>query len=151
MTVVVLSPELRARLVAWSRMRSPREACGVLVGQRASTRAHACDVPRDVVHEIVESPNRASGEAEFAIDPGAIVEIDASARGRGLEIVGFWHSHVEGPAIPSTRDLAHGAWPGYALVVVGVQANAMVRAWHVGDGALIESVVADEPLATLPS
>ncbi len=44
------------------------------------------------------------------------------ARGRDLEVVGFYHSHPDSPAVPSQYDLEH-AWPTYSYIIVSVSAE----------------------------
>ena len=46
-------------------------------------------------------------------------EIRSSKR---LEVVGFYHSHPDHPAVPSGYDLEH-AWPVYSYVVVAVKSG----------------------------
>ena len=48
----------------------------------------------------------------YVVDPLAILRADRMARDAGMEIVGFYHSHPDHPAIPSATD-TELAWPGY--------------------------------------
>ena len=41
------------------------------------------------------------------------------AQSKKLEVVGFYHSHPESPAVPSQYDLEH-AWPTYSYIIVSV-------------------------------
>jgi proteasome lid subunit RPN8/RPN11 len=49
---------------------------------------------------------------------------------KGLELIGFFHSHPRGPAAPSQFDTDR-AWPGYVYLILGLEApaDARVRAW----------------------
>ena len=40
--------------------------------------------------------------------------------GEGLEIVGYYHSHPDHPAVPSAYDTAH-AWPWYSYLIVRIE------------------------------
>jgi proteasome lid subunit RPN8/RPN11 len=54
------------------------------------------------------------------------------AQTRALEVVGFYHSHPDHPAIPSQYDLDH-AWPVYSYIVVSVKAGhaEQLRSWEM--------------------
>jgi proteasome lid subunit RPN8/RPN11 len=56
---------------------------------------------------------------------------DAAARG-GLDVLGFYHSHPDHPAIPSAFDRDH-AWPWYTYVIVPVEGGeaGAPRAWQL--------------------
>jgi proteasome lid subunit RPN8/RPN11 len=43
------------------------------------------------------------------------------ARTRGLEVVGFYHSHPDHPARPSATDLAEAHWFGCSYVITRVE------------------------------
>ena len=69
-------------------------------------------------------------------------------RGRGLEILGFYHSHPDVAARPSDYDRRH-AWPWYSYVIVpviGGRADAP-RSWVLGDAdaAFTEESMSVEP------
>ena len=45
---------------------------------------------------------------------------DKNATERGLEIIGFYHSHPGHPSIPSQRDLEL-AWQGFSYLIVSLK------------------------------
>ena len=51
-----------------------------------------------------------------------------------MELLGFYHSHPDHPAIPSQFDLDH-AWPNFAYVIVSVAAGAAadMTVWWLKD------------------
>ena len=51
---------------------------------------------------------------------------------KGLEVVGFYHSHPDHPAVPSQYDLDH-AWPLYSYIVVSVRTGhgEDLRSWEM--------------------
>lgn len=80
----------------------------------------------------------------FLIDPERQLAVQREARAQGLEIVGFYHSHLGGPARPSQEDvrLAH---PGMLMLIVALR-NSLVaeaRAWRFSGAGFSE--VALEP------
>jgi proteasome lid subunit RPN8/RPN11 len=55
--------------------------------------------------------------------------MERDARGRGLEIAGFYHSHPDHPAKWSARDFAEAHWIGCAYVITEV-ARGRAEATH---------------------
>ena len=54
------------------------------------------------------------------------------AREKGLDVVGFYHSHPDDRAVPSKYDLDH-AWPTYSYVVIAVTKGHAtdLRSWEM--------------------
>jgi proteasome lid subunit RPN8/RPN11 len=106
----------------------PEEACGFLLGPASS------DQGDTRVAEAQPAQNQKQDERtrRYLIEPQQLMEADAAAAARGLDIVGFYHSHPTGDAWPSAFDRAH-AWPRYAYVIVAVTAGqpGEVRAWRL--------------------
>ena len=100
MEALILAPELRAQVLREARAASPRECCGLIEGVRDGA----------VVRATVLHPARnLSPKAErFEIDPADHFQALRTARARGHDIVGCYHSHPNGKAEPSPRD-ADGA------------------------------------------
>lgn len=102
----------------------PGECCGYLAGSVAgSAKRVACVAP-------LKNEHPDSGRGGFLITPESYLEADRSARSRGLEILGFYHSHPDAPARPSRRDLER-AWPAWSCVIVSVSAAVAgeIAAW----------------------
>lgn len=128
------SPTLRIRLPAASRAiiaadaerRHPEEACGALLGRTMSGGVE--------VVEAVPLPNAHSGDRRrrYALEPEALLAVHKNARGQGLRVVGYYHSHPDGTAVPSRTDREF-AWPGTSYVLVAVTDGAAreVRSWRV--------------------
>jgi proteasome lid subunit RPN8/RPN11 len=106
----------------------PEECCGALLGD-----ASAAD--RAVV-SILPIVNERSNERQtrYLIGPEEYREADTRAREEGLDIIGFYHSHPDHPAVPSTFDRDH-AWPWYIYVIVPVKQGeaGRPRAWRLKD------------------
>lgn len=94
----------------------PHECCGLLLGKPATdgerlvTEAHP-----------MRNANTATPHNRFDFDPQEHLAAQRAARERGLDIVGFYHSHPDHPARPSQYDLDHAAWPGYSYLIVSIQ------------------------------
>jgi len=78
----------------------------------------------------------------YVLDPAAFLAADRDARSEDLEVVGFWHSHPDSPAVPSETD-RQAAWPGYAYVIVSVRRGRPreVRLWTFADDSFQEGSV----------
>lgn len=93
----------------------PHECCGLLLGRFAGERRIVDDV------HPMRNANTTSPENRFDFDPKEHLAAQRQARERGLEVVGFYHSHPNHPARPSQYDLEHAAWPGYSYLIVRIQ------------------------------
>lgn len=95
--------------------RYPEECCGVLLG-RGGPVAHAAAAI------ACENSDPAPGR-RYAIGDRDLFLAVKRAREGGQEIVGFYHSHPDGPARPSPADLADAWWPGCSYVITAVGAG----------------------------
>ncbi|HJY85923.1 MAG TPA: M67 family metallopeptidase, partial [Candidatus Acidoferrales bacterium] len=62
---------------------------------------------------------------------------EKAARERGLEVIGWYHSHPDHPALPSEYDREH-AWPWYSYVIVSVVGREpqQMTCWRLADSRL---------------
>jgi proteasome lid subunit RPN8/RPN11 len=92
----------------------PHECCGALLG-RFSPEGWT-------VEEAVRAGNTRTDSAHnrYNIAPAELVKIERDARGRGLDIAGFYHSHPDHPAQWSPTDFAEAHWIGCAYVITAV-------------------------------
>ena len=105
----------------------PFECCGLLIGR--------FEADRKQVSETYPISNAREEEAKrnrFLIRPEELMRGEKHARQKNLEVIGFYHSHPDGRAVPSQYDLEH-AWPAYSYVVVAVEnAQAVdLRSWEM--------------------
>jgi proteasome lid subunit RPN8/RPN11 len=56
----------------------------------------------------------------FLVDPRDHVAALREARRRGLDVVGFYHSHPRSAATPSETDLSEATYPDFLSVIVGL-------------------------------
>ena len=93
----------------------PYECCGVLLGK-------ATEAGNDVAEAVRASNTRTdSAHNRYHIAPQELVRIQRQARGKGLDIVGFYHSHPDHPAQWSSTDFAEAHWVGCSYVITSVQ------------------------------
>ncbi len=113
-----LSPGARDSIAAHGRRAYPEEACGFLVGKEVGgidTRG----IDRAIATENAAGVDR---RRRFVIPAEELRTAEARLVGTGETVLGFYHSHPDGPGRPSALDEA-AAWPGYTYVVIGVRAG----------------------------
>lgn len=107
----------------------PEECCGVLLG-KAFQRGQ-----RHITEMLaLENRNLDSRQNRFLIGPEDMRQVEKYARGKGIELLGFYHSHPDCPARPSQFDLHH-AWPWYAYIIVSIQQGCAdsMTCWELED------------------
>ena len=117
--MITLSSADQDRIRQHGEADFPHECCGLLIGQFAPDGSKQ-------VSEIMPISNAREEEAKrnrFLITPEELMRGEQTARDKGLDVIGFYHSHPDHPAIPSQFDLDH-AWPIYSYVIVSVMAGA---------------------------
>ena len=131
---IAVTLDVMAALIAHAREESPRECCGMLLGRG------------EEIAEARRARNVASSPAtRFVIDPKDHIDARRNGRARGLEIVGFYHSHPHGAAVPSATDVAEAAYPGSVYAIIGLGADVPeVRVFEFADGNFHE-----RPLVTV--
>ena len=95
----------------------PYECCGLLLGR--------FNPGGKVVTETYPISNAREESAKrnrFLIAPEELMKGERYARDHDLEVVGFYHSHPDSPAVPSQYDLEH-AWPTYSYIIVSTRAD----------------------------
>ncbi len=90
----------------------PYECCGLLLGRYGE---HGKTVTE--TYPISNAREESAKRNRFLITPEELMKGERYARSRNLEIVGFYHSHPDSPAVPSKFDLDH-AWPTYSYIIV---------------------------------
>jgi proteasome lid subunit RPN8/RPN11 len=93
----------------------PHECCGVLLGKNEPGAGNR-------VQQLVRAGNTRTDSAHnrYNIAPQELVKIQRQARGLGLDIVGFYHSHPDHPAQWSPTDFAEAHWLGCSYIITSV-------------------------------
>lgn len=103
-----ISSELLTRLRAISAATPEVEVCGLLLG--AGTE----------VQDILPATNVAATPANrFEIDPAVLIEAHRAARNGGPRVIGCYHSHPAGAALPSAEDARCADADGQYWIIVG--------------------------------
>ncbi|MDX1631256.1 MAG: M67 family metallopeptidase [Thermoanaerobaculia bacterium] len=122
MASLCLPSSLREGILVHARIEAPRECCGVLIGcaEGAKLRVESVRPGRN----LADDPTR-----RYTIDPKILFEAHRTARDRGGEVLGYYHSHPSSPAVPSAED-RDGAWAGARHLIVGVREGVTeIRCW----------------------
>jgi proteasome lid subunit RPN8/RPN11 len=106
----------------------PEECCGVMIGR-------ALGDDRYEVVEIIAATNEREDESRhnrFLISPQILLQAQRDSRARGLDVLGYYHSHPDHPARPSEFDREH-AWPGTSYLIVSVLSGRVAdcRSWRL--------------------
>jgi proteasome lid subunit RPN8/RPN11 len=88
----------------------PNEGCGVLIGSVADAQVTIVDATS------ARNLNTDRARDRYDLDPADFIRADRDARERGLDVVGFWHSHPDHPARPSQTDTER-AWIDYVYII----------------------------------
>ena len=94
----------------------PLECCGVLLGEVD------LDVNERRVSLAIRCGNMRTDSAHnrYLIDDKELLAAQKTARERGEDIVGFYHSHPDHPAQWSQTDFAEAHWIGCSYVITAV-------------------------------
>ncbi|MCL2186977.1 MAG: M67 family metallopeptidase [Treponema sp.] len=93
----------------------PNECCGILIGEIDGQGV------KTVMHTEAICNAREDDEQyhRFLITPEDMMKAEQTARKRKQDVIGFYHSHPDHPALPSDYDKEH-ALPFYSYVIVSV-------------------------------
>jgi proteasome lid subunit RPN8/RPN11 len=113
----------------------PEECCGFLLGRfGAGEDGVLVERVLPARNEHAESPR-----SRFLIAPETVLAARREARGLGLDVVGYYHSHPDHAAEPSAHDL-EDAWPNVSYLIVPVAEGlpGAPRSWRLQDGGGFE-------------
>jgi len=118
-----IATEVLTALLDTAEAARDREICGLLFGSegqiaRAEPATNVAERPQDT----------------FEIDPRALIAALRAERAGGDKLIGHYHSHPNGSAEPSPRDLA-AAEPGKLWLIIG---GGVARAWILENGRFRE-------------
>ncbi len=128
MTVIRVRDEDIQRMIDHSKKERPYEACGILAGKVRNetvevTRVYECDNvhPNPTVEYFVKP------EDQLRI----FLEVEED---EDMDLVGFYHSHPEGPDSPSQIDASNNYWPDHLIAIVALSPEPQVTFWKWKDG-----------------
>lgn len=104
----------------------PEEACGMLGGQG------------DTVKLVIPTTNIMHSPVKFQIDPLEQLKAFQKFETKGLEMVGYFHSHPAGPDSPSQTDIKMHFYPGCAVVILSDYPKWQINAYLIEKGSVIQ-------------
>jgi proteasome lid subunit RPN8/RPN11 len=119
-----ISDKLLDRIKAHGEQTYDEECCGALFGSYS-------DEVR-IVYDLLEFENekQESRQNRFLISPAQYKSAERLAIEKNLELLGFYHSHPDSPAVPSQFDTDHALpWFLYIIVSIIKSKAGSLRAW----------------------
>ncbi len=112
--MIEIQPKPWQTMVLHAERTYPNECCGAMLGHSAED--------RKIVTEAVAMENAYKGaqEERYQLRPEDLLEAEHSARARGLDLIGIFHSHPDCGAYFSDTDLKNSC-PWYSFVVLSIQ------------------------------
>ena len=110
--ILHLSDEFAASILVAAARAYPNECCGLIEGVNTAAGWRAL-----AVHEAANlSPEP---KCRFLIDPQVQFDLMRKLRGSERAIIGCFHSHPGGEAVPSTTDRAEAYESGFLYLIAG--------------------------------
>jgi proteasome lid subunit RPN8/RPN11 len=125
---LILSPGLLEAMVRHFQSEFPREGCGLLAGsEECATR-------------FMPIANRLASATAFDMEPAELIPALRFMRESGERLLAIAHSHPNGPATLSRRDIESAFYPEAAHIVVSLASaeNPVARGFRIVDGEVIE-------------
>jgi proteasome lid subunit RPN8/RPN11 len=125
--MIFLDQEHLAQMRAHGERDYPYECCGLMLGRFEEGRKQVVET-----YAISNAREESAKRNRFLIRPEELMRGEKYAREKGLDVLGFYHSHPDDVAVPSQYDLEH-AWPTYSYIVVSVEQGraADLRSWEM--------------------
>lgn len=125
--MICLREEHIKEIEAHGEQTYPNECGGMLIGRFENGRKTIVELlPMENAMDEKEQHNR------VLITPKDVLRAERCAREKNLDVVGYYHSHPDHPAIPSQFDLDH-ALPVWSYIIVSVESGKAVdlRSWEM--------------------
>ena len=124
-----------SQILAHLQAEYPLEACGILAG-----------VAGEIVH-IYPIENKLHSPTAYEMNPQQQLAAMLDMETRGWEMTAVYHSHPQGPEIPSVTDIAQAYYPDVLQVIVSLQmySQPVTRAFRIGNGRVVEVEIILQP------
>ena len=134
MNTIPLRPEDMEAMSRHAEREYPRECCGLVLGlpgRPDKNEVRACRNIQDQMRQQDPEAFQRGADTGYFMDPKDLRDAFLDAAKRGLELVGFYHSHPEHDAYWSQEDHRAAMWagadepsyPGAFHVVISVKAG----------------------------
>jgi proteasome lid subunit RPN8/RPN11 len=131
MEIINVSENIATEIRAHGAETYPYECCGALLGVDAEDFREV-----RALHKLVNRRDD-SPRNRFSVTSDDVLDADRAAQSSGLEVIGWYHSHPDHPALPSEFDREH-AWPWYSYIIVSVMNGiaGTMASWRLTDDRL---------------
>ena len=135
--ILSLAQTLRDQLRTAAEAAYPEECCGLIIGRQVPPPAGK-GPPRYAATRLVAAANlHAEPRIAFELDPATHFRVLRELRHAAGEataecLLGHYHSHPEGPAVPSARDRRQVTEPEKIWVIIGLAQGRVqaITAWQ---------------------
>lgn len=119
---------LYEEMLTQARAGYPEEICGLIGGR--SGRAERLYPVENILHSPVA----------YEMEPLQQVRAMLAIEAEGLDLLAIYHSHPQGPAWPSSSDIAQAYYPEQAQLIISPadRARPSLRAFMIVDGDVRE-------------
>jgi [CysO sulfur-carrier protein]-S-L-cysteine hydrolase len=131
--MLMISAELRAKILAHARADHPDEACGVIAGPAGSDRPE----------RFIPMLNAERSPTFYRFDSLEQLRVWREMDDRDEEPVVIYHSHTATEAYPSRTDISYASEPGAHYVLVSTRDPDLdeFRSFRILDGEVTEEDV----------
>jgi|ERR1039458_1362511 proteasome lid subunit RPN8/RPN11 len=128
METIAVNENVAREIRAHGAETYPHECCGALLGVE-SENSREVRALHKLVNRRDDSPRN-----RFSVTSDDVRAADRAAQKSGLEVIGWYHSHPDHPALPSEYDREH-AWPWYSYIIVSVMEGkpGTMASWRLTD------------------
>ena len=116
MTGILLPTAREVEIIKHCQSCWPKEACGILAGERAAP----IDLEFSVV-QVYPMRNVEDSPVGYSLDPAQQLQVEKQMRQRGQRLIGIYHSHTASEAYPSPVDEKFSLGPNISYVLVSLQ------------------------------
>jgi proteasome lid subunit RPN8/RPN11 len=127
-----LSSSLRDQMLAHVKACYPEEACGILGGLG------------EEVKLVIAVENELHSRVRFRMRPEQQLRALLNLEQEGLDLIGIWHSHPNGPEFPSPTDMAEATYPEALALIWGRPDHSEawgLRAFRLDSGGFDEIAI----------
>lgn len=119
-----ISQEQLKSIIAQARADAPLETCGLMAGQAGRA------------EQVLPVPNAARSPVEYRMDGQEFAQAMLAC---GYEPFAIYHSHPQGPPVPSPTDIARAFYPDSITIIISLaQEPPSVRAFRIKAGQVTE-------------
>ncbi len=106
--------------------RAPLEACGLLGGRQG------------IVEVVIPVKNAAESPVRFRMEPLEQLNAFEQVESAGMEVLAVFHSHPQGPAVPSPTDIAEAFYEVVQVIWSPGEGEWLAHAFWIEAGRAAE-------------